>query len=217
MEFNLVAFTQRLRDLMYDKFPFENEYINKSKHKNRPGHIRDVAFRNNDTEYGENYTSFVIGNHYAEERYPYYHILEDSPYIRKRGKGSEATKGSQDKVSIAGGGRDYNRITFNGKVYTREYEKNVRGSRSRLSNVQRKVVDYMGQDVVINRGSNSYLNIHYKYIERMLEDSILDDLALEFGLRKMRTQKTSLQLDYDTQDIDDIGSIVDIINSFVEE
>ena len=32
---------------------------------------------------------FDIGNEYAEREYPYYHILEDAPVIRKKGKGTE--------------------------------------------------------------------------------------------------------------------------------
>ena len=75
-EFSLLSFVEELRREMYIHFPYEwNEYRNKSKHPNRTGHIRDVAFRDNPVIVGENTISFDIGNNNAEARYPYYHIL----------------------------------------------------------------------------------------------------------------------------------------------
>lgn len=65
--------------------------------------IRDVAFKNNQTiVVSENEYTFDIGNEYAEEHYPYYHILEDAPYIRKRDRGTAKTRGSQAKVEKLG-------------------------------------------------------------------------------------------------------------------
>lgn len=220
MEFTIDAFTTRLRDLMYERFPrLPGRGFNPSGSPKHGGEftppfndeIRDVAFKNNPTYTLDMDTmAFEIGNDYAEEHYPYYHILEDAPYIRKRNRATDKTKGSQAKVEELSK-RDYNVIGFNGKIYTKEYSRNVRGARSRLSSVSHWATDYNGNKVMINRDSNSYLNVHYQYIEKMMNTSILDQLAMEFGLKKPITQVTSLKEDYEAL------SIVDIINSLAEE
>ena len=200
MEYTLGSFTKRLRELMYDNFPrLEGRGFNPSgtpKHGQYNEEIRDVAFQKNQTYILDSETQmFEIGNGYAEEYYPYYHILEDTPYIRKRNKGTDKTKGSQAKVEKRSQ-RDYNIISFNGKTFSREYTRNVRGKRNRLDQVSR-------------RESNSYLNEHYHYIEKMMNNVILDQLAIEFGMKSGRTKITSLQEDYEAL------NIVDIINSMV--
>lgn len=198
---------------MYDNFPrLEGRGFNPSgtpKHKEHNEEIRDIAFMNNPTfMIDENTNAFEIGNDYAEEYYPYYHILEDTPYIRKRNKATDKTKGSQAKVEKRSQ-RDYNIISFNGKTFSREYARNVRGKRNRLDQVSHWVTSTDGKQVFVNRESNSYLNEHYHYIEKMMNNVILDQLAIEFGMRSGRTQITSLQEDYEAL------NIVDIINSMV--
>lgn len=215
MEFELNDFTKRLRELMYDRFPnLPNRGINPSgtpKHGQHNEEIRNVAFKNNPTYMlDENSNGFEIGNEFSEEYYPYYHILEDSPYIRKRDKSTKKTRGSQASVEKLGE-RDYNIISFNGKTYSREYARNVRGARNRTNKVSHWGVDASGKKVWINRESNSYLNEHYHYIENMLNGGILDQIAQEYGLRRQRTANTSLQEDYEAL------SLVDIINSTLEE
>lgn len=208
-EFSLDLFTTRLRDVIYNAFPYEREELNLKKHEDRPGHIRDVAFKNNETiRLDENTLVFEIGNTYAEERYPYYHILQDAPYIRKRGKATSKTRGSQARIEYLGA-RDYNAITWNGKTYSREYQRNVRGKRSRLSNVSHWATDYNGNKYFINRDANSYLNVHYKYIENIMNFNLMY-LAIEFGLKQKRTEITGLEEDYSA------SRILDIFNSFEE-
>lgn len=210
MEFSIDLFTQRLRDLMYNSFPYENNEINQKKHSTRIGHIRDVAFKNNETiRLGDDQLTFDIGNVYAEERYPYYHILEDAPYIRKRDRATTKTRGSQEKVEYLGA-RNYNNISWNGKTYTKEYAKNVRGKRSRLSKVSHWATDYNGNRVMVNRESNSYQNVHYHYIENMLSLHT-QTLAIDFGLKLKRVQDSGLGDDYE------MSKIIDIFNSFEEE
>lgn len=211
MDFTLDNFTDRLRKMMYDSFPFEPDIINELKHSNRTEHIRDVAFWNNGKfKISDNEIVFEIGNEFAEEFYPYYHILEDAPYIRKRNRATDKTKGSQALVENLGQ-RDYGIVSFNGKTYSKEYSRNVRGKRSRLSSVSQWATDSRGNKIRINRESDSYLNTHYQYIEKMLNFPILDNLAFEFGLTRARTQLTSLEEDYNA------ANIVDIINSMTEE
>lgn len=216
MEYTLKAFVDRLKELMYDRFPYENDEINRVKHGDRQGHIRDIALGNNDISFGEDIAIFNIGNQFAEERYPYYHILQDAPYIRKKGRGTNKTKGSQAKVEVVGN-RDYNIVSWKGKTFTKEYSRNVRGSRNRLSKVSHWGHDYMGRDVFINREANSYLNVHYNYIDNMLNMSpygIADTLASEFNMKKMRVVDTGLGEDYQAQEHGTYENIIDIINSF---
>lgn len=215
MEYTIGSFTKRLRELMYDNFPkLEGRGFNPGgtpKHKEHNEMIRDIAFKNNPTfMIDEETNAFEIGNEYAEEYYPYYHILEDSPYIRKRDKATTKTKGSQAKVEKRSQ-RDYNIISFNGKTFSREYSRNVRGKRNRLDKVSHWATSSDGELVWLNRESNSYLNTHYHYIEKMMNEVIIDQLAFDFNLKVRRTQITSLQEDYEAL------SIVDMINSMVED
>ena len=106
-EFSLQGFTNSIRQNLYDNFPYENDETKMMKHLKRPLHIRDIAL-------GLPYMSgnmfiFEIGNDYAEENYPYYHILEDAEVIRKRGRGTKLSKGSQAEISKLSE-RDYGRI-----------------------------------------------------------------------------------------------------------
>ena len=214
MEFSVSAFAHRLMELIASSeyFPYmKDEALNEKKHKGRLLHIKDVAFRMNGVQMpNENTAILTLGNDYAEKYYPYYHILEDAPYIRKSGKATAKTRGSQAKVEKLSE-RDYNRVTWNGKTFTKEYSRNVRGARNRTNNVSRWVADENGEVKFINREANSYLNIHYHYIEKILESGILDQIASEFGLtRKKRVKNLGLKDDYDYQEG---ASIVDIMRS----
>lgn len=215
-EFSLSAFVDSVRSRMYDLFPYENDIINQTKHKGRTGHIRDVAFMNNQVIIGENTISFDIGNNYAEERYPYYHILQDSPVIRKRDRGTEKTKGSQASLKNLGQlqSRDYGRVSFNGKTYSKEYAKNIRGKRnSVVERATRFEYNDKGQRIRINPNSLSYKNIHYQYINKILETSIRE-VAPEFGYRLVQVKGTSLKDDYAMQQ--EMDSVIeDMINSFI--
>lgn len=218
MEFTISSFTERLREMMYNNFPSlidRGRNPNGSfKHGEYNEQIKDVAFKNNPTiMVDENQYTFDIGNEYAEEHYPYYHILEDAPYIRKRNQGTAKTRGSQAKVEKLGD-RNYNFPTWNGKTFTQEYRRNVRGKRNRLGQVSHWVTDYKGDKVFINRESNSYLNEHYQYIERMFNDIILDAIALEFGLKRARTEKTGLEEELAMEWGEDVSTVLDIFKSF---
>ena len=114
-EFSLSNFANDIRQNIYDNFPYENDDVKAIKHANRQAHIRDIAL-------GLTYTSdgkmiFEIGNDYAEEYYPYYHILEDAEVIRKKGRGTKLSKGSQAEITKLSD-RDYGRISFNGQTFS---------------------------------------------------------------------------------------------------
>lgn len=219
-EFNIVSFTERLREMMYNYFPFlPKRGVNASgtpKHKDYNEEIRNVAFKNNPTiMVDENQYTFEIGNEYSEEHYPYYHILQNTPYIRKRNKGTKKTRGSQANVEV--GKRDYEFVTWNGKTFTKEYTRNVRGKRQRINKVSHWATDYKGNRIFINRESNSYLNEHYNFINKMLNDIILDNLAIEFNLKKGRTVNEGLGEEWGEQSFDYIPTdILQIFDSFEE-
>lgn len=200
-EFTLTDFTNRIREVLYDNFPYESDELAIMKHKNRPLHIRDVAFGNLPTREDGGAQIFEIGSDYAEENYHYYHILEDAEVIRKRGKGNKQSKGSQASVEKLSR-RDYGRINFNGKTFSQEYRKNVRGERSRVGKATQKIVGSDGKVVVINKDANYYKNIHYHYIERTL-DQTLPFIASEFGLKMGKTQISGLEEEYNAQERDD--------------
>jgi len=221
MEFDLNTFTNRLRELMYPLFPYESDYMKLKKHKKTPKHIRDVAFMENPITFNTNQNIFEIGSENAERDYPYYHILENAPVIRKKGKGTDKTKGSQARVEKSK--RDYEQVKIsvsgNKWTYTKEYQKNVRGSRNRNASVSHHYRDYNGDDIFVNRQANAYENIHYQYIEKMLNNVVLDQIALEFGLKRMRTVDAGLEEEYTLQtgqtskDIEE--TISSMLNSFM--
>lgn len=214
MEYNITDFTNELRSLMYDKFPLESEELKMAKHKKTPLHIRDVAFMQNEITVSEDQNIFEIGNVESEEKYPYYHILEDAPVIRKRGKGTNKTKGSQAQIEKAGK-RDYGRVSWNGKTFSKEYTRNVRGSRNRIESVSHWTT-VNGVQTFVNREANSYSNIHYHYIEKMLNGGILDTLADMFGLKRARTIDTGLADEYAEQEGVSVDSILETFGSFDE-
>ena len=210
MAFELANFVKDIRQNLYDNFPYEDDAVKEIKHKKRPLHIRDIAFGYLPNVVDNGTIYFDIGSDYAEEYYPYYHILEDAEVIRKRGKGTKTSKGSQAMVEQLGK-RDYGRISFNGKTYSREYQKNVRGERSRVLKSTYKIVGSDGVVYKINKDANYYKNVHYHYIERILNET-LPWIAQSNGLKMGRTKITSLADDYNSQTSSDM--ILNILDSF---
>ena len=213
MEFSLDGFYQALVDNLKDNFPYMlNGELDKSKHPNRqPLHLRDAVFGNLQAYHEQNTITFDIGNERLEQTHPYYHILQNSEVIRVRGKGTKKSKGSQDNVEISK--RDYERVEWNGKTFTKEYSRNVRGSRSRQDQGRKIVVGTDGVVYRVNQNANYYANIHFHYIDRIL-DSTLPFIAKEFGLKMRRKEDTGLTEEYLTQENDVIGNILNIFDSF---
>lgn len=191
--FDIRDFTETLKNALYDKMPNETESSFLAKHKKRSGRFRDIAFGNNPILpiMGNGYY-FELGNTQAEVETPQYHILEDAEVIRKRGRGTATSRGSQANIDPRE--RDYGQWTITKSKKTgetnifQEYRKNVRGQRSKLSKAQRITVGTDGAKVVINKDSPYYENIHYHYIEKSLEGGILNELYSKFNLKKGRTK-----------------------------
>lgn len=222
MEFSINGFADTLREVIYDNFPYgvERNPSGSLKHPNAPEHIRDVAFMRLPVVYQQDSVLFDIGSDFAEERYPYYHILEDSQVIHIRNKATKSSKGSQDKISNKRA-RDYGRVNWNGKTFTQEYKKNVRGSRSKIGSARQYYVDSNGVVYRINEKANTYVNRHYKYIEKCIEIAI-PILSANYGLKPMRVKNEGLSEEYSLQLNQDSGidfgtNIISAISSFMEE
>lgn len=150
---------------------------------------------------GDEKAYFEIGNANAEEKAPYYHILEDAEVIHKAGRGTKQSKGSQANVMPLGarnyGFKKVRSVDKEGVVHDiwkNEYRKNVRGSRSRVE----RATDYRYQGVFIkdgktlytvkNQNAPYYVNRHFRYIERALEERIINDMIYRFGLKPQRSK-----------------------------
>lgn len=208
-EFSLSNFANDIRQNIYDNFPYESDEIKAIKHAKTPLHIRDIAL-------GLTYMSngqmiFEIGNDYAEEYYQYYHILEDAEVIKKKGRGTKLSRGSQAEITKLSD-RDYGRISFNGKTFSREYQKNVRGARSRVEKATYNIVGSDGRVYKVNKDANYYKNIHFHYIERILNNT-LPWIAQANGVRMGRTEISLLEIDYESQQSENL--ITSIMSSFM--
>ena len=232
MEYDIDSFTIRLMALLRDNVPFESDELNNSKHPNRHGrHLRDlfsVQYRkeldmlpdafNTSIEQNIDTRTFEVGGAMAEALMPHYHILQQAEVIRKRGRGTKTSLGSQQKVATME--RDYEKVSWNGKTFSKEYTKNVRGERSKAAKIRAPKLRYSGGQYYEDRRGigNSYINIHYKYIDRIL-DAIVPYLASEFGLQARRKIDSGLEEEYNLQveqDLNDRYTMLDIFDSFEE-
>lgn len=233
MEFSVVEFTNKLKEWFLESpsFPYyemiespqttwENSRTQKdsTKHSNRhPPHLKQVAEEclRNTTTFTEDMGTFDYGNVAMESNYPHYHILQQAQVIRKKKRGTAKSKGSEEKYKIKAL-RDYERVSFGGKFggkLFKEYSKNVRGARSRASGVSRwTIID--GQARYINGDSNSYLNTHYQYIDKILDEDVIWKLANYFNLKVMRKKDTGLVEDLAEQWGAEEETILDILDSF---
>lgn len=211
MEFSVSSFANRLFDYLLEsrQFPFmHDEALDRAKHKKRnPLHLKQAIREQKLITGGDTQMTFDIGSEALELNHPYYHILQDSYSIRKRNKGTKKTKGSQDKIEDRAK-RDYARVSWNGKTFTKEYDRNVRGMR------KPKNMTVYGENFIMNRDADSYQNIHYKYIDRILDTEVVDRLALEFGLKKGRKVDSGLGEEYGLQEESNYTTnIFDILNT----
>ena len=220
LEFSVSAFSSRLFDYLLESqnFPYmkDNEEDRKKHQKRNPLHlkqaIRDTTIRiDSDTK-----STFDIGSETLELTHPYYHILQNSEVIHIRNKGTKKSKGSQDLIEDKAK-RDYERVSWNGKTFTKEYSKNVRGARSRVEKARDKRYTgafYKDGKLMFtskNAFSNYYYNTHYKYIDKILDTEVVDRLAAEFGLKKSRKVDSGLGEEWETQRLIDMFGSHDII------
>jgi len=226
MEYTLENFTNLLLELMKTQFPYMHDKVkdeDAKKHPNRePLHLRNAVFDKLAVARNLNQNIFDIGNDTLERTHPYYHILQEAQVIRKANKGTKKSRGSQAKIQDVGK-RDYTKITAeikNDRIrYKQEYKRNVRGARSLIGSSSHWTTSASGERVFVNREANYYENIHYHYIDNMLNNGIVDMLADTFGLKRKGTQFTGLADEYQMQTnidegVDDPTNLINILNSF---
>ena len=222
MEFTLSNFAERLAQLIHSSklipdmgsfYTNKHGYVQSdaSKHSKRP-QPRDLRSHisysiSSSLVMGENFATFDIGNEKMEKNFPYYHILQEAPTIRKAYKATVKSRGSEYGKSPFE--IDYERVYWNGKTFTKEYAKNVRGSRVNLSKTQ---MHLNGQ--FINEGSNQYLNMHYKYLDR-IADEVANALASEFNLKLGRKQDTGLIEEFAMQEGITVENVLAAFESFM--
>lgn len=205
-------------------FPYmQNEEEDLAKHPNRePLHLKDAIFDRLEISRQFDQYIFDIGNDSLERTHPYYHILQEAQVIRKRNRGTQKSRGSQTLIEDTGK-RDYTRITIartkKGTKYKQEYKRNVRGARSLVGSSSHWTTSASGEREFINRDANYYANIHYQYIDNMLNNGIVDMLAETFGLKRKGTQFTGLSDEYQLQEnieagVDEPTNLVNILSSF---
>lgn len=226
-QFSITAFANKLIELFVHSphMPdmggaYKNKYgytqMDSTKHKKRPEprDLRSQIYSSMNTSMGltidaAGSVSFNLGSEYMELYFPYYHILQQALVIRKKGKGTKKTKGSQmyekDK-----GKRDYEQAYWNGKTFSKEYSRNVRGSRLNLNNTSMHID---GQ--FLNMDQNQYLNMHYKYIDNILDNDVVDQLAIYFGLRKARTQDSGLIDEFAYQMDTDVNTVLNAFDTMI--
>lgn len=220
MDFNIDDFTIRLMQYLKDNAPFESDEVNNSKHPNRHGlHLRDL-FDSSKATISRNIDerSFEVGSPMIEELMPHYHILQNSETIRKKYRGTNRSKGSQDKEKNLGL-RDYEKVSFNGKTYSKEYSKNVRGQRSKARRLLEPKLRYIQGRYEEDRRNldNSYINIHYRYIDRTL-DITTPWLAQEFGLKLLKKVDSGLKEEYQDQENEELfNTLFDMMSSYEGE
>jgi hypothetical protein len=223
MEFSLNNFTERLMQLIHSSklMPdmgsfytdrYGNVQSGAQKHPNRPT-PRDLRSQislsmANSFVAGENINTFDIGNNDMEKNFPYYHILQQAPTIRKAHRGTTKTKGSESLYKNPAE-RDYERVHWNGKTFTKEYSRNVRGSRINLNKTQMHIDGQW-----LNTSSGQYLNIHYKYLDRIC-DEVAQQLAKDFDIKLGRKKDTGLIEEFAMQEEVTVESVLEAFDSLM--
>lgn len=192
---DIESLARDIKELIVSNVPVESDENFEKKHIKRGKKlIQAVSSGENVIPLGNKGYVYDLGSEELEQKFPHYHILEDAYTIKKRGRGTAKSKGSQAKISDLGK-RDYGQTTITYKkqkngTYRRytysEYRKNVRGNRKPKEKVIYKLNRKTGE-VVATSVSNSYVNKHYHYIEKTLDNG-LPFIAQSYGLRLKRVE-----------------------------
>jgi hypothetical protein len=167
-----VMLKTEMRD--HPSFPFDDGKDvlgNQTGRKFNKPHMKTLALNNNPIiVVSPQIQYFRLGNESAERRTPHYHILEDARTIRNPGKSTTKTRGSQALISNRGK-RDYGvNLSPDSEtgLITQEYRQDYRSGRRSYWNTQRKNVNRRYEMRNLKRPFR--YNIHFGYIERILED-----------------------------------------------
>jgi hypothetical protein len=178
-------------------FPFDDGKDEFGRPNNRDygkPHMKTLALNNNPIiVVSPEIQYFHLGNESAERRTPHYHILEDSKTIRNPNQGSGETRGSQSRVAKKGK-RDYSVYlppSRSDNSLTQEYRQSFKSGRRSYGSAQRRNVNRRYE--TRNERRPFRYNIHYAYIERILE-SILPGIASSLDLHLVSPRGLQQQL-----------------------
>jgi len=158
-------------------FPFSDRTKTSPSKQFKP-HMKNVALKKNPIiVVSPEIQVFELGNEYAEEKAPQYHILEDSKKIKNPNKGTQQSLGSQRNVNEVRK-RDYGKVTYlkGGNIVEigQEYRQSFRGRSNIWQENLRISTKRFEQKWNKKRGyrvDNTFrYNEHFGYIERILED-----------------------------------------------
>ena len=190
----LSEFAKDIRELLIDNMPVESDENFLKKHVKRGKKLFQAFAGDSNGQViplGTNGYVFELGSENLETNFPHYHILDDAYTIKKRGKGTTTSKGSQAKINDKGK-RDCGIWVVSTKnksgrtsVY-QEYRKNVRGNR-KPKEKYKMVVDKETGEVMFQNVSTSYVNKYYHYIEKAMDNG-LPFVAQKYGMRMARVQ-----------------------------
>jgi hypothetical protein len=149
-------------------FPFSDRR-NYPPNKQFKPHMKNVALKNNPIiVVSPEIQVFELGNEYAEENAPQYHILEDAKIIKS--PGTTQSRGTQRKITNVRK-RDYGKITYlktgNAVKVGQEYRTAFK-NRSNIWGVNTTLA--LKRFNARNEKRNYRYNIHFGYIERILEE-----------------------------------------------
>jgi hypothetical protein len=183
-------------------FPYDYSPNRKSTRNGLPKpHMKDSALLSNAViPLDASSYYFEIGNSNAEALTPHYHILEDAKIIRRANKSTKITRGSQDRVADKGK-RNYgvwqDRITTQSKGSQYGYLETIQEYRQNQSRnfwgdaaKAREYTERVKYHHVYNR--NHYSNVHWKYIERILEQ-LVPVVAISVNAKLVKTTRETLK------------------------
>ena len=149
-------------------------------------HMLTIALKNNPIMViSPTMQTFELGNELAEAKAPRYHILQDAKIIRKPNRGTKLSKGSQANI-MPKSKRDYG---------IQEYD-----------SVKKKLVqEYRDKPSDRSGGkANYYENIHYKYIDRILEQ-ITPTIADFLGAKLVKGELQEKPIFEEVADMQDVA------------
>jgi len=164
-----------------DLFPFDKTT---PKNKRTKPHMKFALYNTNYTQISPTMAIFDLGNKYAEEKTPHYHILEDAKIIANPYQGTAKSRGSQSLVKNRGK-RDYSitQLSSGSSPYmTQEYRESFGAGRRSYDKIADKVWAKESNRKRFETQNKFRYNIHFAYIERILEKT-LPLIAPKLGLR----------------------------------
>jgi hypothetical protein len=162
-----------------DLFPFDKTT---PADKRRKMHMKYALYNTNSIQVSPTMTTFELGNKYAEENTPHYHILEDSKIIANPYQGTAKSRGSQSRVRSVGK-RDYSKGSFDSTGnLIQEYRESFGAGRRSYDKIGDKIWKKESDRKKFETQNKFRYNIHYAYIERILEKH-LPIVASSLGIR----------------------------------